>query len=240
VILETPSWTKPERHPELGGGELHLWRADLRRFTLGDDVLDDDEHMRAARLVKEEHRQRYIAAQSILRHLLSAYSGMAAREVAFIRGSHGKPYLSGSDLQFNITHSHDLLLAAFVQGQEVGIDVERVRPERPVLSLARRYYTPAEVQWLQSLPGADQARSFFRLWTLKESFLKARGTGLSGGLNTFEYALRDEPEPELVWLNAEHGAREDWSSRELDADPDYTSALVLSGTMGAISTFEWI
>lgn len=236
---EISLWAKPEGHPELGSGELHLWRANLSLFTPREDVLDDDEHTRAARLVKEEHRQRYIAAQTILRHLLSRYSGIAPGEIAFVRGPQGKPYLSGSDLQFNITHSHDLLLAAVTRDREVGVDVERIRPERPILSLARRYYTPAEIEGLQALSDTERAAAFFRLWTLKESFLKARGTGLSGGLNTFEYALREGREPELVWLNAAHGARADWSSREIEAAQDYAAALVLAGEMGRVRTFEW-
>jgi len=218
---------------------MHVWRASLNAKALPDDVLDNEERAKAARFVKEEHRTRYAMAQTILRHLLGRYTGLDPKAVAFTRGPQGKPYLPQSSLQFNITHSGDLLLAAFCTGQEVGVDVEKVEPKRPVLSLARRYYTPSELDWLKTLDDAVQARAFFQLWTLKEAFLKARGTGLSGGLNTFEYRISHLAPPELLWTKPEHGAPGDWSSITLNADEDYAAALVVTGTLGAVKLFEW-
>ena len=211
----------------------------MNAHAVSDDVLDDDERAKAARLVKEEHRLRYAMAQTILRHLLGRYTGTHPRDVAFVRGLQGKPYLPQGSLQFNITHSGYLLLAAFCLGQEVGVDVEKVEPKRPVLSLARRYYTPAELDWLKTLDNDTQARAFFQLWTLKEAFLKARGTGLSGGLNTFEYRINQPGPPELVWTKPEHGVPTDWSSVRLHPDSDYAAALVVSGELGAVELFEW-
>jgi len=241
VIKHGEHWNAPERHPELGSDEIHIWRANLAELASAGDleILDDDERERSARFVKPEHGSRYATAQALLRRMLSAYTGRSVQDIAYRRGPNGKPYLLDSSLEFNITHSGDLLLAAVTLGREVGIDIEHVRPERPVMSLAKRYYTPAEVAWIGTLQKEEQARAFFRLWTLKESFLKARGTGLPGGLNTFEYALVDEDEPRLLWTHPPHGKPEDWSSWELTAHPDYTAAMVVSGPARTISAYEW-
>ena len=240
VIKPDEPWAAPERHPELGHSEIHVWRANLIDVASLDDlrILDAGELERTARFVKAEHGRRYATAQALLRRLLSAYTSRSITDIAYRRGPNGKPYLLDSDLEFNITHSGDLLLAAVTRGREVGIDIEHVRPERPVMSLAKRYYTPAELQWLGTLPKDEQAIGFFRLWTLKESFLKARGTGLPGGLNTFEYAVSDD-HPRLVWTDPPHGKPEDWSSWEMRAHEEYAAAMVVAGSIDTISVYAW-
>jgi Phosphopantetheinyl transferase len=99
--------------------------------------------------------------------------------VSFRRGPHGKPYLNGSPLQFNLSHSGGLALVA-VSLTEVGIDVEAARSTFDPVSLAARFLSAADAASLQALPEPERHDEFLRLWTRKEAALKAIGFGLGG------------------------------------------------------------
>jgi 4'-phosphopantetheinyl transferase len=126
---------------------------------------------------------------------------------------HGKPYLSGrSDLDFSLSHSGGLALIAVARGRRVGADVERVRPRTDVLAIARGSLSARERQTIECLR-TDEARraAFFRCWTRKEAYLKARGVGLAGGLDT---------DPEEA---------SGWQIRTLPAPPGYVAAVAAEG-----------
>lgn len=105
-------------------------------------------------------------------------------------GEHGKPYLEGTPLHFNLSHSGKLLAVA-VSDLEVGIDVqERTEKGYPFL---RMRLTPAE-----------REEDFFRLWTAKEAYVKLRGTTLAHTLFSLEYKkgkLHENGTPLSVFLS---------------------------------------
>ena len=98
-------------------------------------------------------------------------------------GKFGKPYLPGAPaFQFNLSHSGERVLCA-VCDRPVGGDVERI--ERDLTGLARRFFHPEEQAALAAVPEEERNALFVRLWTRKESYLKAKGTGISESLNGF-------------------------------------------------------
>lgn len=93
--------------------------------------------------------------------------------------AHGKPYFENiSNFHFNISHSGDILAIA-ISDREVGIDIEKLR--NPDLRIAKRFCDDEQAY----ISKADSKNRFFEVWTKKEAYLKYKGTGLSGGLNTF-------------------------------------------------------
>ena len=104
-----------------------------------------------------------------------------------------------------ISHSGNMALCA-VSDEEVGCDIELPRGFDP--NLARRFFHPTEQEWLFSQPEAEQSTAFFRLWTCKESFLKALGLGLSLPLDSFavipgeEVQLTQNADPRLWQLRS--------------------------------------
>ena len=97
----------------------------------------------------------------------------------------GKPVLEGrEDLHFSLTHC-DGLAACLVAPAVCGVDAEAIRPLRA--RVLRRAFSPDEQAQVLGSPCPDEA--FFRLWTLKESYLKATGTGLSFPLARVPVAL---------------------------------------------------
>jgi 4'-phosphopantetheinyl transferase len=157
----------------IAAGEVHIWSVELDRSDDCGAELDAAERERAARFRLDEVRRRYVAGHAALRRILARYAGVPAGALRFAKGEHGKPYLPGSPLRFNMSDSGKLALYAVTLESEVGVDVERIRPMGSAASIAARFL-PA--------PEADAVRldplSFFRVWTRREAYLKCIGVGL--------------------------------------------------------------
>jgi 4'-phosphopantetheinyl transferase len=106
--------------------------------------------------------------------LLYAIFGEQARSAHFERGRRGKPSLADR-APFNITHAGDYAVLALAQ-RTVGVDLERFRPI-DWRRIAERFFHPVEQEYLAR--SLEPEKDFFRIWTLKESYLKAEGTGFS-------------------------------------------------------------
>ena len=140
--------------------------------------------------------QRSILGELLARHLLHKATGEPLPDEAFTTGDKGKPAHDGfRGIHFNITHSGEWVAVALSSGS-VGVDVEKMRkiPE----GVARRFFSEAENQWLDSAQTETERKDiFFTLWTLKESFLKAIGTGLTKSLSSFTILKKGNNQFEL-------------------------------------------
>ncbi len=141
-------------------------------------LLSLEERTRAERYRLVQHRQRFIAARGQLRLLLSQYIEQPPETITIDYNEHGKPYLVDSRLQFNLAHVNDEMLCAFTWDYTVGIDIEDTRREVEIMTVARLFFAADEVIQLEAQSPDTQRLAFFDLWTRKESYLKARGTGL--------------------------------------------------------------
>lgn len=123
---------------------------------------------------------------------LSAY-GLREREAVVSCRENGKPYLPGyPQIHFNLSHSGSRALAVFAK-VETGCDIEQV--QQADLALAQRFFTIQEYDLIAGQQEREQRdETFFRMWTLKESFLKAVGTGLGLSLDAFEIIIPPEGE----------------------------------------------
>ncbi len=108
----------------------------------------------------------------------------------------GKPFIEGTgdetQLQFNLSHTNGLVACAVAPDIPIGIDVEVISDKLSTLEMAPTVFTASELADLQALAGRqEQFRYFYRLWTLKEAYLKCVGDGLSMPLQGFEFSLRE-------------------------------------------------
>lgn len=146
------------------------------------DALSGEERTRADRFVRDEDRQRYIFAHGSLRVVLGCYLKVEPDAVMFQLGLAGKPVLCekshGRDISFNLSHAHGRALIAVAKGQEVGVDLERIRSDVEVAKLSERYFAPSEHARIMESRGEQRAALFFRYWVAKEAVLKAQGVGL--------------------------------------------------------------
>lgn len=168
--------------------DLWVWSLDVRDEALA-VLLTEEERARAARFVRPLNGAQYIAARGTVRKILAGYLGVAPQAIVFAVGPHGKPSVEG--LSFNFSDSGALGALAVSREGALGVDIERVS-ERGHAALARRYFAPAEIAAFEALPEAEQAAAFYRVWTRKEAFLKAMGTGLATDLRAFEVSLTEE------------------------------------------------
>ena len=128
-------------------------------------------------------KQRKVLGELLLRSIVSRDHNIPSGALRTAYTEKNKPYLeSHPDIHFNISHSGHWVVIAF-SDQPVGVDVEKIRKVN--LNVARRFFSEEEKRRLFSLPEKEQLSYFFDLWTLKESFLKAIGTGLTRPLKSF-------------------------------------------------------
>ncbi len=149
------------------------------------------------RLHFEAGRRQFALARSLLRQVLSAYEPDVAPALwEFQSSAEGRPFLASAfdhtGLNFNLSHTEGLVALAVCRHARVGVDVEKMG--RAPLAVAERYFSAAETAQLRVLPADEQARHFVRLWTLKEAYLKATGTGLAGGLSRMSFVFDSDAE----------------------------------------------
>ena len=134
-------------------------------------------------------RDKYLSlgAFSLLRHALAERGIPMPPD--FSVGENGKPYIENVPVHFNLSHSGTFALCA-VSDHEVGCDIERIA--RADLKIAKRFFTASEYASILAAPTEDEQNIvFFRLWTLKESFLKVTGQGMRLPLDSFEITRND-------------------------------------------------
>ena len=226
--------------PPLGVHEAHLWRLDLDApggEETAPDILSDEERARAARFHFERDRHRFIAGRAALRRVLATYLERAPANLAFTVGPHGKPALENLGLEFNLSHSGGCGLLAVTRGRRVGVDVERVRADFAGEDIARRFFAPAEVEALAGFAPDQYATGFFRCWTRKEAYVKARGDGLSLALDRFEVPLDQGATRALASCLDDPSECGRWSLREVVPAPGYLGALVVEGDGWTLQTY---
>ncbi|MEH6655112.1 4'-phosphopantetheinyl transferase family protein [Loktanella salsilacus] len=185
-------------------------------------VLSQEERTRAARFVFDRDRDRYIAGRSRLRHILGTYLNQAPIDVKFSYGTYGRPWVTG--LQFNLSHTGDLACLAVLQTpHQLGLDIEAVRPID--LDVAQAHFAPREMNALLALPMDARMPAFYRCWTRKEAYLKARGTGLFTDLSSFVVTLGPQDEPRLTFCDSGDAAA--WTLQDVSVAPGVAGALAV-------------
>lgn len=154
-------------------------------------LLVDTERARAGRYRFDDDRRRSIVARAATRRLLGRSLGVDPRGLVIIEGAHGKPALANREIEFNVSHSGDLVALAFANTTPVGIDVERRRTMRNPIALAQRFFSPDELAFVTAAGDVDDA--FFSVWTAKEAIVKASGRGIAASdLRAFTVPFREK------------------------------------------------
>lgn len=159
-----------------------------------DDVrlLSDYRREKAISKKQESSQLQSIAAGLLLSHAL-ADMGLHERDMEYCENPHGKPYFKNhSEIKFSLSHSAEYAVCT-ISENDTGVDVETIENGADVLKIAKRYFTKNECERI--VKAGDSKREFFRIWTRKESLLKALGTGISARLGKYE-VLADSVEAE--------------------------------------------
>lgn len=226
---------------KLTPARVHVWKIPvLRSCTDSGEWLSPEEQEKSARFHFERDRRRYAVAHTALRLLLSQYLGIAPRQIKFNYGSNGKPEIAAlnrhSNLQFNLSHAHDLALIAVTSERRVGIDVEYVRPISDAEEIVRLCFSAKESTAFFELPRPRREKAFFNGWTRKEAFVKALGAGLDYPFDRFDVSWETKARLE-IHDEFEHARK--WSISSFAPDPNYVAALVVEGAGCETEYHDW-
>jgi 4'-phosphopantetheinyl transferase len=235
------SWSEsPAELPALQNA-IHVWAVRLDaanvNLELGQNLLSPDERERAVRFKFERDRRRYLVAHIALHEILRRYLPIDPAGLSFDISANGKPRLpltlARSGVQFNLSHSNEMALVAVCHEREVGVDIESVNEDFEFHELAERFFTAKEVAAMRALPFELQRQAFFKCWTSKEAFLKAKGTGLSGKLDEVEIALAAQDQVQIRAIVP------GWSLAELIPGAGYEAALANQHEPAALRYYQW-
>jgi 4'-phosphopantetheinyl transferase len=235
-------WRLPANKRALGDDEVDVWRVSLA--PLGSMVNDFRGHLsgqeidRAEKFKFQNDRERYILTHGLLRGILSLYTDVAPEELRFTENPYGKPELvhpSGSNLTFNMSHSHEMALIGIARGRQIGVDIEYVKKDFEWKEIIERFFSPREIQMINALPKNLQHRAFFACWTRKEAYVKATGMGLSLPLKEFDVS----PVPGAATLLLSSPEKTRWSMKEVDVAAAYVATVAVEGHDARIRYRDW-
>jgi 4'-phosphopantetheinyl transferase len=214
----------------LCGSDVHVWVINLEASPSCvrelSSTLSSDEKDRAANFNFEHLTTRFCVGRGLLRAFLGAYLATAPRDIEFLYGRCGKPFVAGVDaFQFNVAHSENMAVYAFAWGCELGVDIERVRDLQDIAGIARHFFCPEEVADLNCVSARERRDSFFACWTRKEAYIKATGEGLSASLDSFRVALQPRETPCFVHINGSTSDAGLWSLHSFRPNEEHIGAL---------------
>lgn len=213
--------------------ELHLSPDYLELLT---SILSDEELARMQRFKFAEHRTLFCISHAFTRYVLSLYAPIEPPDWVFTKGEHGKPYIGNNgykDLFFSLSHTKGLVALYIAKGHEVGCDVEGHKASVRGRDIAKRFFSSDEVDEYMAFEESLRYSYFFDYWSLKESYIKAKGKGLAIPLGKFSFRLRDRP----ITFHADDELEEqgiDWTFQLLDVDPRYSAAIATRQTRPSV------
>jgi 4'-phosphopantetheinyl transferase len=236
-MKKTSFQTFPPAVLDLESHQVDIWRA---RLNLPTDTLKTleatlsvDEIQRADRFHFQRDKDRFIAAHGCLRDILARYHHWEPEQLTFSANDYGKPALSTDlserRLDFNLSHSEDLVLVAVTWERKVGVDLERIRQGISSQVIARRYFSRSEFIELLGLPFEQREVGFFNCWTRKEAYIKAQGLGLSLSLESFDVSLGPNEPAILRATRPDPQEASRWILLSLEIRPGYAAALAVEG-----------
>lgn len=176
--------------------EVHAWYclpesiSDETRLSRYRSILSAGEIERYHRFYFEKDKHSYLVSHALLRSVLSSYVGVAAPQLQFTNNEHGKPELLRSpgmpEINFNLTHADGLCACIITLDKACGIDAENIHRKNKLEAVARRMFADEELQLLDE---NNIQQQFYYYWTLREAYVKALGTGLSGSSKDFYFAV---------------------------------------------------
>ena len=236
----------------VNASEIHLWltnpatitdKALLARYM---NLLGSDELGSYRALAQAEHRREYLISQAFLRDVLGNYAGDEVQALEFERNASGKPSLKRSSqgglgglesVQFNLSHSAELMACTVTRAGAVGVDVEALPTDNGMLEDADNYFSSAEVASLQNLDSTEQRRLFCKIWTLKEAYIKARGEGLALALDSFSFECDENGE---IRLREQDAYRKDWQFWSLQPIPGQMVAIAAQSATASLRVFSGV
>jgi 4'-phosphopantetheinyl transferase len=236
MTIADPAFRIPEQMA-LVRDEVYLWRVDLAAVSTEgsrwQQLLSHDERTRASRYRSARDGQYFAATRGLLRTILASYVDSDPQRLVFQYSEKGKPFLDTSSpetrVEFNVSHSGATALLVFARERDLGVDVEEIRENFDHKAIARRFFSEHEQRQLAELDPADRYEGFFRCWTRKEAYIKAKGIGLALPLRDFDVSVLRGDHEAMLATRPDGAEAPQWSLREVPVGSGYVAAVCVAG-----------
>jgi 4'-phosphopantetheinyl transferase len=206
-----------------------VWIAHLSKthdsHAFFEPCLDAHDRDRAARFRFAPDRSRFVLGRALLRKSLGHFLGLPPESIELGYTDRGRPiYPPDPRIQFSISHTQDLVAVALTENANIGIDLEAVSPHLDLIELAERIFSPDDLAVFNAHPAGEKLAAFYRAWTRKEAYLKARGEGIAEGLEQISVSMG--PEEVLSLKDSRNKAQEEnWHLMSLPLPHGYAGTL---------------
>ena len=188
---------------------IHVWLTfyeainEDRLLVACRELLNATEKEEESRFYLARDRQRYLVTRALVRTVLSRYASVDPKDSVFSTNAWGRPRIVGTQatdscLSFSVSHTQGLIVLGVAKGRFLGVDVENFATRNISIDIANHYFAPQEVAALRGVSDHRQQYRFLEYWTLKESYIKARGMGASLPLDKFSFHFADDHAVDLV------------------------------------------
>ncbi len=206
--------------------------SEIRAFL--ESLLSQDEKKLLEGLSLPEMRTQHLLSKALVRLALSEDTQMKVlpTEWQFTKNPFGRPELLPEfqrlGLYFNVSHANGLVACLTSPLSDAGIDIEDSDRKIEVMEIANNHFAPEEISDLKRLPAKEMKNRFFEIWTLKESYIKARGMGLTLPLDQFFFDIKsDDSSGKLVSVRFSELIQDEssaWSFQLLRPTPRHQAA----------------
>ena len=225
--------------------QLDLWKIDIA--SLKGEVkayrsfLNGEELIKANGYRFQKDHDTFVVTRAVLRLLLGSYLNSDPSNLHFKYGKKGKPFLDGkhASIEFNVSHSGSMAIVGIADGCPLGVDVEYLKQGLDFLELAKDFFSDAEIQTLIALPEDQRSIAFYRCWTRKESFIKAKGIGLSYPLDAFSVSLDSDDYAKLEHTRMDPTEKERWKMLSFIPKENYRAAVTIDRHCTKYKLFDW-
>jgi 4'-phosphopantetheinyl transferase len=235
LTVQTPDTIIP-----LATDEIHLWLASYDEVVeelqpVYRSILSAEERVQEPRFHFAKDRRRYLVTRALVRTVLSRYVSVPPAAWTFSSNAYGRPEIANGEgraagLSFNLSHTHSLIVLGVTRSRALGVDVENFRAREVSLDVARHFFAPDEVEELSTVPSHEQQYRFFEYWTFKESYIKARGMGLSLPLDKFSFRYPHDRGVSIAIDPALGDAAARWQFWQFRPMPEYLVAVCAERT----------
>jgi 4'-phosphopantetheinyl transferase len=217
--------------------EVHIWVCapeeiyDPELLSMYQQLLDKVELSRMNRFHFAKRRHEYLVSHALVRTILSYYDGIPPAQRRFVRNYYGKPEIidkqNSLGLHFNLSHTNGMIVCGVTLYNELGVDIENRVKHHELFKIAYKYFSEEEISELKKYPLALRGKHFFNYWTLKESYVKACGRGLSIPLDNFSFTVQPDKRITISFTKERDDIPDDWFFWLLEPSEIHTMAIAV-------------
>lgn len=251
MMMKSFLWKKPPCKLAISRSEIHVWKREINIDSKKHEdpfaILSKEEIQRLKSFQFAKDRFFYAMTHVMKRWVLAQYLNEIPEKLNFTFNEQGKPSIlkqqNWLNLEFNISHSHQIILIALTLDDPIGIDVEYHSQHTPIEDLSEFIFSPVEKYFFSTLASQEEKiNAFFRCWTRKEAYLKAEGVGLTDFPNSLSVDMNENPvEHWLKKLTTKQEFKEKiaWRLFPLPINKLYTAAIVTSSYQKRLVGYRW-